>query len=108
MTHKTTIYNNIAIDNNVLAELKTMSNLEEDDIVQRLKSIYIQTNKEMSDIIDNFIKHEYNILETIKSFYIPIIQNTETRTKTSKSINQLRMREIRKYMDEREKIKSNT
>jgi hypothetical protein len=106
MTHKTIIYNTITIDNDKLTELQTHSGLDENEIVNRLQQIYIQTNAELTDIIDNFVKNEYNTLNTIKSFYTSIIQKTENRAHSSKSINQLRMSEIRKYMDERENIKA--
>lgn len=103
MTHKTTIYNDVTIDDIRLAELHNSSSLEEKEIVYRLKQIYTQTNKGIDEIIEKFIENKYDTLNTIKSFYTSKILKRENGLA---SVNQLRMYQIRKYMDEREKIKN--
>lgn len=103
----TLIYNDVYISPDVLSELITASSLERCEVIKRLRQIYTQTNKSIEEIIEEFKNHDYNVLKTLKSFYLPQIKEAQKPTiKSTKSINQQRMTEIRKYMNERETIKT--
>lgn len=100
------IYNDIKINTVQLDELQTSSGLERDDIIQRLQNVYTQTCKPFDKIIENFIENEYDTLNTIKSFFQSRLVKTTNGTQSTNSINQLRMRQIRNYMNERDKLKT--
>lgn len=102
----TLIYNDVYISSDVLTDLITVSSLEGCEIIKRLRQIYTQSSRPIEEIIVEFEKHDYNVLKTLKSFYLPQIKEAQKpMVKSSKSINQQRMTEIRKYMNERETIK---
>lgn len=102
------IYNDVKISGVQVKELITSSGLAEDEIVRRLRNIYTQTEKPLDNIIERFVENNYDTLDTIKSFYQFRLVNTQNGSQEPTSINQLRMRQIRSYMDSREKLRSNT
>lgn len=101
------IYSDIKMNTAQLDELNTSSGLDRDDIIQRLRSVYTQTCKPLNEITEHFIENKYDTLNTIKSFYQSRLVTTTDRAHTPNSINQLRMHQIRNYMNEREKLKTN-
>lgn len=100
------IYNDIKINTTQLDELHASSGLEMDDIISRLKSVYTQTSKPLDKIIEHFIDNKYDTLNTIKSFFQSRLVKPTNGAQTTDSINQLRMRQIRNYMNEREKLRT--
>lgn len=99
------IFDNVTITNEALTNLINTSTLTKDDLVNRIRQVYTQTSKPIDEIINKLQENEYNVLETIKSFFKTIINQPVEKTK---SINQFRMKEIRNYMNEREKIRQTT
>lgn len=101
-----TILNDVYISNEEVCELHEQSKLNVDELVNRLKQIYMQTSKPIEDIIDKFVENNYNVLETLKSFYTSrLVKPPSEEMQRPKSVNQLRMKEIRAYMGTREKLK---
>lgn len=97
------IFNDIYLEKQTINDLVNISELSVDEVVQRIRQIYIQTNREIDVIVEQFKENNYNVLETIKSFYSSKIVDT---TRKPTSVNQMRMNQIRSYMSEREKIKT--
>lgn len=100
---KILIFENIYLEKSIVDKLTEESKLEQDEIINRLKQIYVQSSKNMENIVEQFTKNNYDVLKTLKSLYSSKII---TSHKEQPSINQLRMQQIRNYMNEREKIKT--
>lgn len=98
------ISNGSLLDESIVRDLSNASQLNEDEIIKRLRQIYVQADSGIGLVVERFKSNDYDVLKTIKSFYSDRL--TELKPKQSQSTNQTRMRQIRNYMNEREKIKT--
>jgi hypothetical protein len=85
--------------------------LTKDEILERLILVYkqsVDTKKNYKELIECFIINDFNVLNTLKTLYTSKINQNSIETHKPKSINQLRMSEIRKYMSQRDKLINDT
>lgn len=89
---------------------ESTQSIEKNEIMARLASIYnqsVELKKTPEDIIECFVVNNFDVLNTLKSLYINKIDKNNIGVQKHKSINQLRMSEIRKIMSERDKVRDN-
>lgn len=73
----------------------------DEELCKIMKTVYIQCQKSEDDICDALIENKFSVVETLKYFYKDKLVTIIPRT--SNSINQFRMTQIRKIMTERQR-----
>lgn len=85
---------------NKIREMVSTNNTDE-ELYKLMNNVYIQCQKTEDEICDALIKNKLSIVDTLRYFYKEKL--VSLKPKTSVSINQDRMRQIRKLMHEGQK-----